>query len=218
MKTEKQTDVGQGQKRLKSCLRLVSVVYFLVTAISSTAANYETENSVELLKVKAAFVLNLARFVDWSAIPDTSTKDRVNLCFYQNNFLKQSVDTIRDKKINNKNINISTIKELKITSACDVVLIPVEYMSVFLKFNDFENLKNRITITDLSSQMFYRTPLQNKVIFRLKREDARLRFEVNKEAAQRLGINVGSELLKLGILVTDSLDGKVLNDRNRENK
>ena len=81
------------------------------------------------------------------------------------------------------------------------MLIPVPVLSQFLSNNDFDNLHERITITDLSNGD--EVSLENKIIFRLKREKSRLRFEVNKIASERLGLIIGSELLKLGILVED---------------
>ena len=155
----------------------------------------------EQLKVKAAFILNLARFVEWPRKPDGKEKKDVVICFYQYNFLKKSVDTILNKKINNKPVTIKIIKELKIQERCEVVLIPVPVLAQFLSNNDFDNLHERITITDLSNGD--EVSLENKIIFRLKREKSRLRFEVNKIASERLGIIIGSELLKLGILVED---------------
>ena len=182
---------------------------------SASIANAQNDNESELLKVKAAFILNLARFVEWPEDSSSQEFQDVVLCFYQDNFLKQSVETIRNKKIHNKKIKIKTIKELKISERCEIVLISVDYLAVFLQFNDLKNLQNRITITDLSSRVFYDGSLDNKVIFRLKRDFSRLRFEVNQTAAKRLGIVIGSELLKLGIPVKDKENDRSFNDREK---
>jgi hypothetical protein len=164
-------------------------------------ADYNEQMKNEQLKVKAAFILNLARFVEWPKEPEGTEKKDVVICFYQYNFLQTFIDTILNKKINNKPISIKIITELKIQGRCEVVLIPAPVLSQFLSNNDFDNLHERITITDLSN--VDESSLENKIIFRLKREKSRLRFEVNKIASERLGINIGSELLKLGILVED---------------
>ncbi len=90
-----------------------------------------------------------------------------------------------------------------------MVLIPESTISLFVKYNNYKNLHKKITITDLSSDNIENRDrksqysLENKIIFRLKRKKSRLRFEVNKIASKRLGIDIGSELLKLGILVKD---------------
>lgn len=164
----------------------------------------------EQLKVKAAFVLNLARFIEWPEETTGEEKEDVVLCFYQYNFLKESINSILDKKINNKPIKIKVIKELKLKGRCDVVLIPESAISLFVNYNDFDDLQKKITITDLShgdveykSNQSHEYFLENKIIFRLTREKSRLRFEVNKTASERLGVIIGSELLKLGILVKD---------------
>lgn len=179
----------------------------------ASAYAYQKSNVNDLQKVKAAFILNLARFVEWPQEVEGKENNDIILCFYQYNFLNNSVDTIRNKKINNKPIRIKIVRELNVNERCEVVLIPASAIAMFVKYNDFDDLHNIITITDLSnedSQSQVKVSgqndsrlLENKIIFRLKREQSRLRFEVNKTASERLGINVGSELLKLGILVKD---------------
>lgn len=177
-------------------------------------SNNKYSSTDEQLKVKAAFILNLARFVEWPDEQKENIKKEVVVCFYQYNFLKDSVATILDKKINNKPIRIKTIIDLTVNEQCKVILIPASALSLFINYNDTKNLYNKITITDLSSDDIddsleegwnkdNNNSLENKIIFRLKREKLRLRFEVNKIASERLGIKIGSELLKLGILVED---------------
>jgi len=189
----------------------IPVLFFcLLTSLllSASAKSFNKTHSYDQLKVKAAFILNLARFVEWPDEPEDKKTQDIVMCFYQYNFLDQSVNTIKNKKINEKPIKIKTINELTINERCEVVLIPAATLPTFLKYNDFKNLKNRITITDLtfsdsSLDMANIKSLENKVVFRLKRDDSRLRFEVNKKASEYLDILIGSELLKLGILVDD---------------
>ncbi len=180
--------------------------------VISSAHAYHKDSTDEQLRVKAAFILNLARFVEWPNVSKDKEKQNVIICFYQYNFLKESIDTILNKKINNKPIKIKTINELSLKERCDVVLIPASALFMFVKYNNFENLHEKITITDLSSDdrdhsleqaLENEYLLENKIIFRLKRKKSRLHFEINKIASERLGIHIGSELLKLGVLVKD---------------
>lgn len=191
---------------------ILSLMFSSILISNSYA--YQTNNkhasADEQLKVKAAFVLNLARFVEWPNEQKENARKEVVVCFYQYNFLKDSVATIMDKKIDNKPIRIKTIIDLTVDEQCKVILIPASAVSLFTNYNDTKNLYNRITIADLSSDDIdedwskdNNNSLENKIIFRLKREKLRLRFEVNKIASERLGIKIGSELLKLGILVED---------------
>ena len=190
---------------------IISVILSFFLFLSSVHA-YNKDNTNEQLKVKAAFILNLARFVEWPNVSKDNEKQNVTICFYQYNFLKESIDTILNKKINNKPVKIKIVKELSLKESCEVVLIPASALSMFVKYNNFENLHERITITDLSSDdsehsldqaLENEYLLENKIIFRLKRRKSRLHFEINKIASERLGINIGSELLKLGVLVKD---------------
>jgi len=193
---------------------IIIIIFISSLLLLSNSDAYQDSN--EQLKVKAAFVLNLARFIEWpdkfeeKEKPEGKEKEETIICFYQYNFLKKAIDTIRYKKINNKPIKIKRIRALTIKDRCEIVLIPASTLSVFVKYNNFDDLQQKITITDLSndeirhkSDQNTEASLENKIIFRLIRKDSRLRFEVNKIASERLGINIGSELLKLGILISD---------------
>ena len=100
--------------------------------------------------------------------------------------------------------------EMSLQERCEMVLIPASALSMFVKYNNFEDLHEKITITDLGSDdrehpldqaLENEYLLENKIIFRLKRKKSRLHFEINKIASERPGIHMGSELLKLGVLV-----------------
>lgn len=195
---------------------ILNAILFSFLLLTTDVYAYHNSEINNQLKVKAAFILNLARFVEHKEI-SSGYKD-VLICFYQYNFLKGAVKLIIDKKINNKPIKLKIIREQVISDRCDVVLIPVSVLATFVHYHDFDKLQNKITITDLSgntiahksAQMNYPL-LENKVIFRLIQKESKLRFEVNKLAAEKLGIRIGSELLKLGTLVEDPVS-----DVNRE--
>lgn len=189
--------------------------FLMVNVCLSRVEAFQSHSSYEQLKVKAAFVLNLARFVEWPNEPERKNINDIVMCFYQYNFLEQAIETIRYKKIQNKVIHFKVIQSLQIKERCDVVLVSATTLSDFLRYNQYDDLKNRITITDLSSEPSQARSLENKIIFRLKRDKTRLLFEINKKAAEQLGIKIGSELLKLGVIVTDPEIGKKFNDQGR---
>ena len=219
-KSFKKVRSNTGSKYYDKCTAKFSVTdsVFIIPAmlsfflVVSSVHAYHKNNTNEQLKVKAAFILNLARFVEWPKVTKDKERQNVIICFYQYNFLKESIDTILNKKINNKVIKIKIITELSLKERCEVVLIPASALFMFVKYNNFENLHEKITITDLSSDdrehpldqaLESEYLLENKIIFRLKRNKSRLHFEINKIASERLGIHIGSELLKLGVLVKD---------------
>ena len=57
--------------------------FFLVI---SSAHAYHKDSTDEQLRVKAAFILNLARFVEWPNVSKDKEKQNVIICFYQYNF------------------------------------------------------------------------------------------------------------------------------------
>ena len=162
------------------------------------SAEYERQ-----LKVKAAFIRNLVGFSQWQKTSGFRNKQVIEICLYQKNILFDGLDTLTGKKLKFRKVHSRVVKADRIGDTCDVILIPALSLQRFLNFNDAENLKNKITITDLTDGLVSFKTLENKIIFRLIRSNRQLRFEVNKTAAQRLNIVIGSELLKLGNIITE---------------
>ncbi len=180
--------------------------FMLVSVLLCLTINAYSEHlldSERQLKVKAAFVINLVRFSQWRSKNKVQKRKTIDLCLYQYNLLHNSLDSIVGKKIKYREIRSKIIKTFRIPEQCDIILIPPMALKEFLEFNTTENLQNSITITDLSQNSPIINSLENKIIFRLIRENSRLSFEVNKTAADKLNIGIGSELMKLGKIVSE---------------
>ncbi len=187
---------------LKHVLSMVLVFVLFDLSVVVYADTHSAEYELQL-KVKAAFIRNLVRFSQWQKTSGFRNKQVIEICLYQKNFLYDGLETLTGKRLKFRKVQSRVIKSDRITELCDIILIPASTLQRFLKFNDTDNLKNRITITDLTDESVSFKTLENKVIFRLIRSNLNLRFEVNKTAAQRLNISIGSELLKLGNIISE---------------
>ncbi len=187
---------------IKYVMRMLVIVIIICLSVvvraDISSAKYERQ-----LKVKAAFIRNLVRFSQWQKTSGFRNKQVIEICLYKVNFLYDGLDTLTGKRLKLRKVKSRVVNSDRITDACDVILIPASSLQHFLDFNDADNLKNRITITDLTDTSVRFKTLENKVIFRLIRSKLKLRFEVNKTAAQRLNIRIGSELLKLGNIISE---------------
>ncbi len=187
---------------IKYVMRMLVIVIIICLSVvvraDISSAKYERQ-----LKVKAAFIRNLVRFSQWQKTSGFRNKQVIEICLYKVNFLYDGLDTLTGKRLKLRKVKSRVVNSDRITDACDVILIPASSLQHFLDFNDADNLKNRITITDLTDTPVRFKTLENKVIFRLIRSKLKLRFEVNKTAAQRLNIRIGSELLKLGNIISE---------------
>lgn len=80
-------------------------------------------------RVKAAFILNIARYVEWPE--DSPSNDKFQLCFYQKNPLGTAVHNIRNKRIGNKGLKIQYIKSLSQQTKCNLLYLTHTQMVQF---------------------------------------------------------------------------------------
>jgi hypothetical protein len=83
----------------------------------------ESNPSVEY-QVKAAFLFNFAKFVDWPPEAFQSEKAPVTLCVFRQDPFGSSLDEIiRGKTINNREVLARRINELPDLKACQLVFV-----------------------------------------------------------------------------------------------
>ena len=193
--------ISPNSIRFKLITLILLLSYLLPDASLAAMSDWKEQQN----QVKAAVIFNLARFVKWNQA--LQEKD-IQICLYQENFLGSSVDAIEDKTLHNKNVRVRVVKATVIDQRCEVIVIPESFLEKFLKHHDSKLIKNHLTITDLSNRPSDEmiNTLQNKIIFRLRRDDVRLIFEVNTRASEKLEITIGSEVLKLGRIIEDEVE------------
>jgi hypothetical protein len=159
-----------------------------------TRAAPESNPSVEY-QVKAAFLLNFTRFVEW---PLNISKAPINLCLFKDDPFGNALDeVIRGKTINGHELLVHRINDLPGLKACQLVFVSNsedKYLPEVL-----ESLKGVSALVVGESEDF--AERGGGLQFYL--EDHKVRFCANVDALQRAGLNVSSKLLALARIVHD---------------
>ena len=144
-------------------------------------------------ELKAAFLLNFVRFVDWPAPQSAPTE--VSVCVLGSDAVDESFRPIRGRRIRGRSIAYLRVRLAAETSECDVLFVA-----------DTEEAR----IPDLLTQVRHRHLLTvgetdrfvavGGIIGFVYRKNE-LRFEINLDAAHRAGIGIRSELLTLATQV-----------------
>ncbi len=161
------------------------------------AALPESNPSVEY-QVKAAFLFNFAKFVDWPPEAFQSGKAPITFCvFRQDPFGSVLDETIRGKTINNREVLARRINELPDLKSCQLVFVSSRESK--LLFEILNSLKGASALVVGESEGF--AERGGGVQFFL--EDNKLRFAVNVDAVQRARLTVSAKLLALARIVHD---------------
>jgi len=183
---------GLGHSR---CLMSVALACLLFTpgAVADSKA-------LQLKQVKAAFVLNIAKFVTWPKQVYQQRPEQLLLCYYQTDPLGAAFETIRDKTVNGRHLKKVTVEDLTASARCDILLIPAD-AQVNLASEASQGVTWPVlTIADMThrdtAEVFYKGALISLV-----RQGKRIGFAVNVLGTKKAGLKVSSELLKLATIV-----------------
>jgi hypothetical protein len=152
-------------------------------------------------RVKAAFVLNIARFVSWPADSHPYQSDTMQLCLYRDNPLRQAMTTIAGEEVGGRIIEIRRVQSLADSTSCSILLISPDQLPKFIGELPADFAKPMLTVADLTET---NRPAESRrgILISLIRNGARIGFDINLERTRQTGLRMSSELLKLANIVT----------------
>jgi hypothetical protein len=174
----------------------------LALLAGSALASSARAQSVTEYQVKALFLFNFAKFVDWSSTDPATAATPIALCIMGENpfgdFLKQ---TIKGKTINGRELVIKHLMSGQSARGCQMVFISASERRRIRPI--LESLEGTGILTVGETGGFAR--LGGVINFIL--EDNKVHFEINVDAAQRARLKISSKLLSLAKIVRDEKKG-----------
>jgi hypothetical protein len=154
-------------------------------------------------QVKAAFLYNFAKFIEWPADTFPSAKTPFRLCIYGYNPFGSALDElIQGKSLNDRELQVQRILETAELKACQIVFIDEKESNRLPEI--LKNLAGTSALVVGESEGF--AEQGGAVQFFL--EDKKLRFSFNVDALQRARLQASSKLLALARIVHDGRDPK----------
>jgi len=147
-------------------------------------------------QVKAAFLLNFIRFVEWRDDAFKTATDPLVVGILGKDPFDGALDqTISNKLINGRSVVVRRISDAASARDCHVIFLA---WSETRRLSDVANgMVNRgMLIVGESEGFAQRGGMINFVV-----RDSHVRFEINPSAAARAGLKVSSKLLQLAIIV-----------------
>jgi hypothetical protein len=141
--------------------------------------------------MKAAFLYNFARFVEW---PDRA--DTMQICVLgRDPFGRVLDDTLQGKKVHERTLRVLRLTRMEEAANCQLLFVsPSEEARLPAILTE---LKGRKVLTIGESPQFVR--LGGMIAFHV--ENQRVRFQINLRAVEQSGLIMSSQLLKLATLV-----------------
>lgn len=164
---------------------------FLVMAAG--AVPIHAEGSVaEEYQVKAAFLFNFAKFVEWPADTFKAADDPITICVWgQDPFGGALENVVRDKTVAGRPFVVRQISSTPQATKCQIVFVTTSERKRYRSILD--ELKGRSILTVGESEDF----TANGGIINFKLKDSRVRIEIDTGAAERGRLRISSKLLSL---------------------
>lgn len=178
---------------LRICLLALLSWRFITPVIADS-------NALRLGQVKSAFVLNIARFVEWPN--QLKASSQVTICLQHANPMFESMLTIAGETISERQVAINAINHFNNLSHCQIVLLSETELTKFQ--TEFATDLNQPILTILdSTESPQANTRRTNILVTLVRKGARIGFEINLEKARQVNLRLSSELLKLATIVKD---------------
>jgi hypothetical protein len=143
-------------------------------------------------QVKAAFLFNFAKFVEWPPEAFAGTNSPIVLGILGKNVFGNDLEkTIRDRKVNNHAFQFTNFTSIADATNCHILFISPSEKENFSKI--INGLHNASTLTVSETEGF----IKAGGMINFKFEGNNIRFEISDEAAKKAGLKISSKLLSL---------------------
>jgi hypothetical protein len=149
-------------------------------------------------QVKAAFLFNFARFIEWPDKAFQSEKEAISVCVFRYDPFGSALDEIiRGKTIGDRVVQARRITELGELKACQVVFVSAREEKRLQEILDSVKGASALVVGESEDFAARGGGIQFFV------EANKLRFAVNVDAMQRARLKVSSKLLALAKITHD---------------
>jgi hypothetical protein len=147
-------------------------------------------------QVKAFFLLNFTRYVEWPSEKFSSTTDPFAICVLgQNPFGRALEDAVRGKSVEGRSVTIHQIADLSHQRHCHVLFVNASERKRLR--SSMGTIRGSGVLTVGESEEF----IHAGGVINFKVEDGKVRFEINVEAAAHERLRISSKLLSLARIV-----------------
>ena len=176
--------------RRRSCLGIVAAVVCLGAPPRSFAQTAVPAPSVEA-SVKAVFLYNFAKYVSWPAVAvgDRSPAE-LRICVTANDsFYTLLKGAVEGESIDGKPLLPIALEGLDDAAGCQILYVGDAQSPDAKAWLSVVRNRQVLTVGD--------GPLTDETVITFVRDQQRVRFDVNRVAATRRGLNISSKLLRV---------------------
>lgn len=169
---------------------------FVVLLVCSTIILSAQKPPVQGYQIKAVFLLNFSRFVEWPASAFPSDKAPIIIGILgEDPFGSYLDEVLAGEEVNGRSVIVKRFEDVDDIEVCHILYIKMKESEGMEKI--IEPLKEKNTLTISDSDDF----IKNGGMIRFVKVSKRIQFQINPEAAKAADIKISSKLLSLAEIV-----------------
>ncbi|HEY1483966.1 MAG TPA: YfiR family protein [Candidatus Acidoferrum sp.] len=186
------TPLKWSDRTLRVWLRPIGVcVALLFVVLSGVTSSFGGQQAKpEEYQVKAVYLYNFGRFVQWPA--SGAKDDPFTICILGRDPFEAILDTtLANEKIDSHKLMAKRIANYRDAKSCRIVFISASEFSRAKEILSLLEGSPVLTVSDMPSFV------SNGGMIQFVLQDNKVRFEVNLTAAEKAGLTLSSQLLKV---------------------
>jgi hypothetical protein len=176
--------------------RFLIFAALIVAAVMGLSRNGLAQQQPSEYEVKAAFLFNFAKFIDWppEVFADTNSPIVVGV-LGKNVFGDNLQKIIKDRKVNNRSFEFRKYASVTEATNCQILFISSSEKNDFAKI--VSALHNASILTVSETDGF----IQAGGMINFMLQDDKIRFQISDDAAKKARLKISSKLLSLSVSV-----------------
>ncbi len=172
------------------CFRLIIGLFLCV--LVTPFSNLYAQAPANEYEVKAAFLYNLARMVQW---PKDETMAPLNICFYGIDSFGDATNFLKNKKVKTRSISIIKNVKLNGIGQCHILFIDKSELNRLAYILNITNNQPILTVGDVD------TFAEKGGIVNLQKIGERVNIQINLNSAKQAELIISARLLALAEIV-----------------
>jgi hypothetical protein len=178
-----------------NCLRALVVAVLLVPRLAAAAPSE--------YQVKAVFLFNFSRFVDWPAAAFPSASAPLVMCIFGHDPFGADLDeVVKGEVVNGRPLLIRRVQVTAGTSECHILFIHKSEDRRLDEVLSAVDRRSTLTVSDVPG------PAQRGVMIRLVTVQGRIRLRIDVESARAADLTISSNLLRSAEIVAQAGGGR----------
>ncbi len=172
------------------------VIISLLPSAHAAAAVIEGSTTSREYKIKAAFLYNFTKFTSWPTDKFGNKQSPLNICLIGHDPFGLTMDTTTNGKlVKGRSITVLRINHIADTDTCHLLFIGTSKNGRLTEILTYVSELPILTVTDGEDDN------EGSGIINLVTIGNKIRFEINPTTANRAGIHLSAQLLKLALII-----------------